>query len=105
MHHVGNGVQFNDLENGRLFPQINLLEGVLRVAFDLFEAPQVTGICQTIQIDELLDVRLVNNMVNDVRADKTCAAGNEKFHRDMLKEDELGESELTPFKLCIEYQP
>ncbi len=47
---------------------------------NLLQIFQMPGVGQAIQIDQLRDFRPVNDVVDQVRADKARAAGDEQIH-------------------------
>jgi hypothetical protein len=40
----------------------------------------MAGVSQAVQIDQSLDLRPVNDVVNEIGTDKPGAASNQKFH-------------------------
>jgi hypothetical protein len=76
VHDVGDGVALNDLEHGYFIADIDFLEGVFRMARDGIEIREVTGVGKAVEIDEVFDLRLSNDVVDDVRADEAGTAGN-----------------------------
>ncbi len=41
-----------------------------------FKVRQMPGVSEAVEIDQLGDARIVNDMVNEIRADETRAAGD-----------------------------
>ena len=74
MHDVGDVVPLHDFEHGGLVAQIHLLEAVLWVTLRSREVLEAAGIGQAVEIDELGNLRPVDDMVNEVRADKARPA-------------------------------
>ena len=56
--------------------QIHLLENIFRMLGDFFQIFEPPGISQAIKVDKLRDPRVVNDMVDEVGADKARAAGD-----------------------------
>ena len=44
---------------------------------NFFQIFQMPGVSQAVQIDELGDARIVNDVMNEIRADEARAAGDE----------------------------
>ena len=80
MQHMGDGVPLHDLTDGVLVPQVRLLENIFRMAGQPLHIFQMPRVCQAIHIDQPLDLGLVNNMMNQVRPDKTGSACYQQVH-------------------------
>ncbi len=80
MHDVGDGVLLDDAQHGVFVAQIHLFKNVFRVSGNLFQIFQMPGVGQAIQIDQPLDFRPVDDMMDQVGADKASAASDEQFH-------------------------
>src|ERR1035437_2505069 len=76
VHDVRNAVLLDDAQRGNLVAQIYLLENVFLMAGNFFEVRQMSGISEAVEIDQLRNARLVNDVMDQIRADKTRAAGD-----------------------------
>ena len=76
VHDVRDGMLLDDAQRRRLVAQIHFLENVFRMFGNVFQIRQMPGISQAIEIDELCDARLVNDVMDQIRADKARAAGD-----------------------------
>ena len=74
MHDMGDAMLLDDLDNGVFVAQIQSSEYVFRVRRNFFEIGEMAGVGQAIEIDQSLDLRLVDNMLQDVRTDESCSA-------------------------------
>jgi hypothetical protein len=63
-----------------LIPQIHLLKHVFGVLRHLLQILQSARIGQAIQVDEPGYPRIVNDLMNEVGADETGAAGDKQIH-------------------------
>ena len=80
VHDVRNAMLLDDLQDGGLVTQVHFLEGVFRMAVDLFQVRQVAGIGKEVEVDKPLHFRPVNDVVDEVGADKPGSASDEQFH-------------------------
>ena len=77
VHHVGNGVAFHDFQHGRFVAKIDLFERVLGMFGYSLQIGLVTGVGQAIQINEPIDLGLINDMLNKVRANESSSPGDQ----------------------------
>ena len=75
------GVLLDDLQRGRLVAQIHLCENVFWMGGNFLQILQAPGVSQAVEIDELRDARVVNDVMDEIRADEARAASNEKIHK------------------------
>ena len=81
VHDMGDLMLADDAKNAVLVTQIDLLEGIAWMhAVDAIEVFEMPGIGEAVEIDQLGDFRLVDDMPDEVRADKTGTACDEKVH-------------------------
>ena len=71
MHDVRDDVFLNDFDDGGLVAQIHFLKSVFRMAGNLGEVFEMTGVSQAIEIDESLHLRPVDDVLEDIRADES----------------------------------
>ena len=76
VHGMRNAVLLDDAQRGNLVAQIYLLENVFLLAGNFFEVRQMSGVSEAVEIDQLRDVRLINNVMDKIRADEARAAGD-----------------------------
>ncbi len=77
MHDVCDGVLFHDAQRRRFVAQIHFFKNVFWVLGNFFQVCQMPGIRQAIEIDEPGHARIINDVMNQVRADETSAAGDQ----------------------------
>src|SRR6185369_10889920 len=58
--------------------QVHLLKSVFRMPAHAFQAFQMAGISQAIQIDQPFDLRPVYDVLDQIRSDESGAAGDEQ---------------------------
>ena len=80
VHHMSDLVALHDFEDGGLVAEIDFFEMVFGMAADLFKVDQMSGIGEAIQIDQPLDFRPVDDVMDDIGADEARTAGDEKVH-------------------------
>ena len=80
MHDVRDGMLLDDTQRGGFVAQIYFLENVFGMPGNFFQIREMPGVGEAIQIDELRNFRPVNDVVNQIRADKTRAAGDQQVH-------------------------
>ena len=80
MHDVGDRMVLDDAQRRSLVAQVHFLENIFRMPGNRFQIFQPPGVGETIQIDELRDLRVVNDVMDEVGADEAGAASNEEFH-------------------------
>ena len=80
MHDVRDAVLFDHAQRRGLVAQIHLLKNVFRMPGDLLQILQMPGVSQAIQIDQSLDFRPVDDVVDEIGADESGAASDEQFH-------------------------
>ena len=80
MHHVSDLVFFHDLDDARFVAQIHFFESVFGMACEFFQVNEMAGVGKAIEIDEPFDFGPVDYMMDNIRADKTGAAGDEQIH-------------------------
>ena len=56
-------------------------EGIIRVGRNRFQICQVAGVCQFVVIDDLVTLAEGKDMPDEIRADKSGAAGDKELHR------------------------
>src|ERR1035437_8681938 len=76
VHDVRDAVLLDDAQRGNLVAQIHLLENVFLMAGNFFEVRQMSGVSEAVEIDQLRDVRLINDVMDKIRADEARAAGD-----------------------------
>ena len=76
VHDVGDGVLLHDPQRRRLVAQIHLFKNVFRMLGNFFQIRQMARVSQAIQIDQLADARIVNDVMDEIRADEARAAGD-----------------------------
>src|ERR1035437_9636555 len=76
VHDMRNAVLLDDTQRGGLVAQIHLLKNVFLMAGNFFEVRQMSGVSEAIEIDQLRDVRLINDVMDKIRADEARAAGD-----------------------------
>ena len=81
VHDVRDGVLLDDLQRRRLVAQIHFLKNVFRMLGNFLQILQAPGVSQAVEIDELRDARVVNDVMDEIRADEARAASNEKIHK------------------------
>src|ERR1035441_8487997 len=81
VHDVRDGVVLHDLQRRRLVAQIHLCENVFWMRGNFLQILQAPGVSQAVEIDELCDARVVNDVMDKIRADEARAASNEKIHK------------------------
>ena len=64
-------------QGGRLVAQIHRLKNVFRMAGDRLQILPMAGVGEAVEIDELGDLRIVNDALNQIGADEARAAGDE----------------------------
>ena len=64
------------LEHGALVAQVHLLEDILGVPGDAFEVLQPPGVGQAVEIDQLADLRPVNDVMDEIGADEAGPASD-----------------------------
>ena len=77
VHDVRDGVLLDNFERRRLVAQIHLLKNIFRMLGNLLQIFQPPGISQAVEVDELCDLRVVNDVLDEIGADKARAAGDE----------------------------
>ena len=77
VHDVRDAVLFDNPQRGRLVTQINLLKNIFRMLGDRLQIFQSSRVSQAVEVDELGDFRIVNDVLDEIRADEARAAGNE----------------------------
>ena len=80
MQDVGDGVLFDDAPHGGRVAEIDALENIFRMACDRFDVGEVAGVGEAVQIDQARDLRALDDLMDDVRADETGAAGEQEVH-------------------------
>ena len=80
MHHMRDFVPSNDFRDTALVPQVHLLEGVLRMAFEIAQVFQVARVSQTVEVDQPAYFRFVDDVSNQIGPDKPCATSYQKIH-------------------------
>ena len=81
------GVFPHDFEDGWLVAEIDLLEHVFRMLSDGGEVFDVPGVGEAVEVDEPLDFRAVDDVVDHVRPDESGAASDEEVHAIRNEED------------------
>ncbi len=77
VHDVGDGVPLHHLQRGALIAQIHLLKNIFRMPGNRFQVGEVPRIGQAIEVDQFEHPHIVDDMLDQVRADKARAAGDE----------------------------
>ena len=80
VHHVRDGMLSDAVQHGGFVAQIDLFKDVFGIAVETFQIDQVAGIGQAIEVDEPVDFRPVDDLMNDIGADEPRAAGDEEVH-------------------------
>jgi len=80
MQHVRDGMTTENLEHRSLVAKVRFLENIFRMAGDSFQVFLMAGIGEAIEVDELLNFGSVDDVLNQIRPDKSCAAGDEQIH-------------------------
>lgn len=75
-----------DVAHGFGIAEVALLKLVARVAVDGGEGLEVTGVGELVEVDELMRGRL-QQVVDEVGADKASSASNENFHSPITQTD------------------
>src|ERR1051325_5059857 len=66
MHDVSDRVALDDFEDGGFIAEVDLFESVFRMLRNFFQVHQMTGVGEAIEVDEPLDVRIVDDVMDDV---------------------------------------
>ena len=66
VHHVGDAVLLDHAQHRGLVAQVHVFEHVLRMFLHALKIGRMARIGQAIQIDEPCDLRLVNDVLNQV---------------------------------------
>lgn len=77
MHHMRDGVLLHDAKHLGFVAQINLFKGVFGMLRHRFQIRQMPGIGQAVKVDQLGDLRPINDLLNKIRADEAGTAGDE----------------------------
>ena len=80
MQDVGDGVLFDDAPHGGLVAQINALENIFGMTRDRFDVGGVASVSEAVQVDQARDLRALDDLMDDVRADEAGAAGEQEVH-------------------------
>ena len=80
VHDVRDGVAFDHIQNGGFVAQINLFKDVFRMRGDTRKVLEPPGVCQAIQVDQPSDLGPVNDVMDEIRADKTGSASDKQIH-------------------------
>ena len=80
MHDVGDGMLLDDAQHSGFVAQIHLFKNVFRVPGHFFQVLQMPGVGEAIQIDQLFNLRPVDDVMDEVGADESGAASDEQFH-------------------------
>src|SRR5262245_14482424 len=75
MKDIRNGMALENIEKGRFVAEVDFLERVFGMLLDRSEILEMAGVGQAIEIHELLNFRAVDEVLNEVRPDKSRAAG------------------------------
>jgi hypothetical protein len=74
VHDVRDGVFFHDPQRRRLVAQIRFLKNVFWMAGNFFQIRQMPGVSEAVEIDQFGDARIVNDVMDEIRADEASAA-------------------------------
>ena len=64
VHDMGDAVPLHDVEDAVLIPQVHLLEYILGMLCHTREVLEASGVGQTIEVDQLGDLRTINDVMN-----------------------------------------
>lgn len=71
----------DDAEDFFFVAEIDRLKVITRMnAMDAVEIFEMAGIGEAVEIDELRDLRLVNDLPDETGADEACTTGDEEVH-------------------------
>jgi hypothetical protein len=76
---VGDCVLFKHPEHCRFVTQIDFFEPVLRMTFDRLEIRLMPGVGQTVQINQALNLRPLDDVMDEVRTDESGAPGDQEI--------------------------
>ena len=74
VHHVSDLMILDNLPHGDFVAEINFLERIPGMSGDAGQVGEVPGVSQTIEIDQTVNLRLPDDVVNNVRTDEPGAA-------------------------------
>ena len=77
MHHMRNGMLLHDTKHHGFVAQINHFKSVFGMLCDQLKISKMPRISQAVEVDEFGDLRPINDMLNQVRANETGTAGDE----------------------------
>src|SRR5437660_6641260 len=80
MNHMRDFVPSDDFCDTNLAPQVHLLEGVLRMAFEIAQVFQAARVSQTVEVDQPAYFRFVDDVPNQIGPDKPSATSYQKIH-------------------------
>ena len=76
MHDVGDVMLFDDLRDGSLISQVDLFEEVFGILRDGVEVGEIACVGQAVEVDQSTDIGLIDDVVQQVRADESGSSCN-----------------------------